>query len=97
MATAEPRSFRAVTRTCLPAAVALIVAGFGGWERESRPPLERLAAQRSRLAGSLFNGTARLMGAIRAFGKPTSLRRGRLAAAPEPTSIVVRGDVLGAR
>jgi hypothetical protein len=46
MATAELRSFRTATRTCLPAVVALIVAGFGG-----------------------------------------------AAAAPEPSSIVVRGDV----
>jgi hypothetical protein len=51
MATAELRSFRTATRTCLPAVVALIVAGFGraaaAWAA-TKPSLGRLSTEAQR-------------------------------------------------
>lgn len=76
MATAELRSFRTATRTCLPAVVALIVAGFGGTAAAPEPSsiVVRGDVQIGRF---LVQRDGTLDGAIRAFGKPTSLRRGR--------------------
>lgn len=76
MAPAERRRFRRATRPCVAAVLALSLVGFGGSARPAAPTsivvrgdvqIGRFPVQR--------DGT--LDGAIRAFGAPESLRRGR--------------------
>jgi hypothetical protein len=76
MAMAELRGFRTATRRCLPAAVALIVAGFGG-STAAREPTSIGVRGDVQIGRFLVQRDGTLDGAIRAFGKPTSLRRGR--------------------
>ena len=76
MATTEPRRLCAATRTCISAAVALSFVAFAGSApaQEATSVVVRGDVQIGRF---LVRRDGTLDGAIRAFGKPTSLRRGR--------------------
>jgi hypothetical protein len=76
MVMTEPRRFRRATRTCLPAAIALIFSGFGG-AASAQEPTSIVVRGDVQIGRFLVHRDGTLDGAIRAFGKPTSLRRGR--------------------
>jgi len=72
----ERRRFSRATRTCLPAAIALIFGGFGG-AASAQEPSSIVVRGDVQIGRFLVQRDGTLDGAIRAFGKPTSLRRGR--------------------
>jgi hypothetical protein len=76
MVMTEPRRFRRVTSRCLPAAIALIFGGFGG-AASAQEPNSIVVRGDVQIGRFLVQRDGTLDGAIRAFGRPTSLRRGR--------------------
>jgi hypothetical protein len=76
MAMTEPRRFRRATGTCLPAAIALIFSAFGG-AASAQEPTSIIVRGDVQIGRFLVQRDGTLDGAIRAFGKPTSRRRGR--------------------
>ena len=76
MATTEPRYFCRATRTCLPAVIALIFGGFAG-AASAEEPASIVVRGDVQIGRFLVRRDGTLDGAVRAFGKPTSLRRGR--------------------
>jgi hypothetical protein len=76
MSTTKPRRFRRATRTCLSAAVALNIVGFAA-SASAQQQTSIVVRGDVQIGRFLVHRDGTLDGAIRAFGRPTSLRRGR--------------------
>jgi hypothetical protein len=76
MTRTEPGRFSRARRVCLPAAVALILGSVAG-AASAQEPTAIVIRGDVQIGRFLVHRDGTLDGAIRAFGKPTSLRRGR--------------------
>lgn len=76
MAANRHRCFRRAARTCLPAILGLVLTGSAG-STPAQEPSSIVVRGDVQIGGFLVQRDGTLDGAIRAFGKPTSLIRGR--------------------
>jgi hypothetical protein len=76
MATTEHRWLARAARTCLPTVLALIFVGSAG-SRPAQKPSSIVVRGDVQIGRFLVQRDGTLDGAIRTFGKPTSLQRGR--------------------